>query len=106
MKRTITLLACLFITNVAYGGGGVFEDCRDPVTGLIGEKCTEGYHRSNPEIGFNIGVDEVASIRRSGDDTVIIKFGDGHLEDYHRRPDGTWGKGLWTDPSSGTTLSK
>lgn len=104
MKEIFALLTCFLLANIVYGKG-VFSDCRDP-DGMIGEKCTRKYPHVEPPPFYYDQSDEVASIRRSGDDTVIIKFGDGHLEDYHRRPDGTWGKGLWIDSSSGTTIAK
>lgn len=94
MKRTmVLLLSCLFMANFVYAGNGVFESCMDP-DGMIGNRCFNDDSHVEPPPFYYDQSDEVASIRRSGDDTVIIKFGDGHLEDYHRRPDGTWGKGL------------
>jgi len=105
MKRTIVLLICSFIASFVYAGNGVFEGCRDP-DGMIGEKCSNRYPRVEPPPYYYNERDEVVSIRRIGDDQVIVTYGDGSYDDLHRRPNGTWGKGLWTDPSSGTTLSK
>jgi len=104
MKRAIALLACLLMANIAYGKG-FFEDCMDP-DGMIGEKCFNRNPNAERPPYFSEGRDEVVSIRRSGDDQVIVTYGDGSYDDLHRRPNGTWGKGLWIDETSGKTYSK
>lgn len=86
---------------------GVFDHCTDPETGMVNvNKCTENYEHVEPPPYIHEDRNEVVSIRRAGDDHVIVTYGDGSYDDLHRRPNGTWGKGLWVDPSSGTTIAK
>ena len=73
---------------------------------VYGEKCDELNKIVEPPPYIHEDRNEVVSIRRAGDDHVIVTYGDGSYDDLHRRPNGSWGKGLWVDPSSGTTIAK
>lgn len=101
----LAIIFCLLIASEVYAEG-FLTPCQDPKTGMVTSDCIEKYSKPGQESNFSRGGDEVVSIRRSGDDTLIVEYDDGSYDDLHRRPDGTWGKGLWIDSSSGTTLSK
>ncbi len=87
MKKALLLLTCLLKTTTSHGRS-FFADCLDPVTGML-RGCIDQYRVPKLEGDYERKGDEVVSIRRSGDDTIILKFDGGHLEDYHQRPNGT-----------------